>query len=94
NNADLLDLAILYLGMNIPKGGVLLLGMNKFAPLRSEDGQILNFGRIKLNIEKIEKFIYDHNGFREEIFEKEKVLEFNQKIFNEIEKLKNIIRDF
>jgi len=93
NNAELLDLAIIYLGMNLPNVGNLLLGMNKFAPLKGEGGQLLHFGKIKLEIMKIEKFIYNRDGFREEIIEGAEILEFNSKIFDKIKNMGDIIRN-
>ena len=95
NNGDMEDLALLYLGMNFHNDGTLLLGMNKFAPKKDDQGQTLHFGRIKLKISKIFEFSSDKKGFHEkEIITTEEINEFNEKVLNEIKQFGDQIRIF
>jgi len=95
NNGDMEDLALLYLGMNLHNDGTLLLGMNKFAPKKNDKGQIIHFGRIKLELIKILEFSNDKKGFSEkEISTSEEINNFNEKILNEIKKFEDQLRNF
>ena len=92
NNTKLEDLALLYIGTNLYKDGILLLGMHKFAPKNDALGEEINFGRIRLEVMKITKFIYDNSGFTETSIDPN---EFLTKIMEEINNnLKNILRNF
>lgn len=92
NNAKLEDLALLYIGTNLYKDGILLLGMHKFAPKNDALGELINFGKIRLEVMKITKFIYDNSGFTETSIDPN---EFLTKIKEEINNnLKNILRNF
>ena len=95
NNGDMEDLALLYLGMNLHNDGTLLLGMNKFASKKDDKGQIIHFGRIKLEIIKIFEFSNDKKGFSEkEICTPREINNFSEKIFNEIKKFGDQLRSF
>ena len=95
NNAEMEDLALLYIGMNLHNDGTSLLGMNKFAPQKDSKGEIIHFGKIKLEIVKIFKFSNDKNGFSEEIYEETIELDqFRENIMKEIKKFGDQLRNF
>lgn len=95
NNAEMEDLALLYLGMNLHNDGTLLLGMNKFSPQKDSKGMIIHFGKIKLKIVKIFKFSNDKNGFSEKVFSSDLELkEFKEDVLEEIKNLGDQLRNF
>ncbi len=65
NNGTPEDLALLMIGMNLHKDGMLRVGMHKFSPQKDANGEIIQFGKIKLGIKKVMKFTYDNLGFNE-----------------------------
>ncbi|MHA1766095.1 MAG: RAMP superfamily CRISPR-associated protein [Promethearchaeota archaeon] len=90
-NVDDIDLALLYLGMNLHNDGTILLGMNKFATRREINGNIIHFGKVKLNINEIKR--YSSENGRITIIH-EDLNQINEKASKKVEELRPILRNF
>ncbi|MEE9378973.1 MAG: RAMP superfamily CRISPR-associated protein [Candidatus Lokiarchaeia archaeon] len=92
NNATFEDLALLFIGMNLHKDGTMLLGMHKYSPKQNKDGELLVFGKIKLELTNAIRYSYNSKGFTEDKIEieqflsnvREKINDFNDILRNPI----------
>lgn len=92
NNGSPDDLALLIIGMNLHNDGTLLVGMHKFSPQKDANGEIIQFGKIKLSIKKVMKFTYDNLGFNEKDLDVTRFIRSIKEGINK--KFNSILRNF
>ncbi|MHA1250704.1 MAG: RAMP superfamily CRISPR-associated protein [Candidatus Helarchaeota archaeon] len=91
NNADKVDLVLLYLGMNLHNNGTHLIGFNKFRVRRNRAGNVFHFGKIKLEIIEIREYYNDNKKLCERIYSNpDEIKSFNENIVDELKKRRNI----
>ncbi len=92
NNVTHEDLALLLIGMNLHNDGTLRVGMHKFSPQKNSLGEIIQFGKVRLNVNRVMKFSYDNRVFNEKDLD---VTMFINSIKEGItKKFSNILRNF